>query len=129
VRDQRATRPALRTLASLAAGLLTAILINAIAAIVLRWPDTLWSLAWEWGLAARLFVATAAGAYVAARIALRARVVHAAIAAIPALVVSYDWWRTEDPVWLVVVIAIAGALGVMSGAALAGRAHTLTPSG
>jgi hypothetical protein len=112
--------PARRTLASLAAGLVTAIVINAIAAIVLRWPDALWSLAWEWGLAARLYVATALGAYVAATIARRARLLHAAIAAVPALAVSYEWWRTDDPLWLAAVIAIAGALGVLSGAATAG---------
>lgn len=120
---------ALRSCASLAAGLVTALLINAVAAIVLRWPDALWPLAWEWGLAARLYLATAVGAYMAARIAVRARVLHAAIAAVPALVVSYEWWRTENPLWLVVLIAIAGALGVLSGAAMAGRARGLTPSG
>ena len=109
--------------------MVTAILINAIAAIVLRWPDALWSLAWEWGLAARLYLATVLGAYVAASIARRARLLHAASAAVPALVVSYDWWRTADPLWLVAVIAIAGALGVLSGATMAGRAHSLTPSG
>jgi hypothetical protein len=123
------TRPALRTLASLAAGLASAILINAIAAVVLRWPDVFWSLAWEWGLAARLYLATAVGAYVAARIARRAPVLHAAIAAVPSLVMSYDWWRSENALWLVALIAISGALGVISGAAMAGRAHTLTPSG
>jgi len=45
----------IRSLASLAAGLATAILINALAAIALRWPDMFWSLAWQWGLAARLY--------------------------------------------------------------------------
>ena len=119
--------PARRSAVSLAAGLVTAILINAVAAIVLRWPDALWSLAWEWGLAARLYLATALGAYVAARIAVRARVLHAASAAIPALVVSYDWWRTADPLWLVAVIALAGALGVMSGVAFARRARLTNP--
>lgn len=114
-----------RSVASLVAGLVTAMLINAIAAVVLRWPDVFWSLAWEWGLAARLFAATAAGAYVAARIARRAPVLHAAIAAVPALVVSYDWWRSENALWLVGLIAISGALGVISGSALARRSRAV----
>ena len=70
----------IRSLASLAAGLATAILINALAAIALRWPDMFWSLAWQWGLAARLYVASAVGAIVAARIAPRAPVLHASLA-------------------------------------------------
>lgn len=111
----------LRSITSLAAGLATALLINALAAIAFRWPDMLWSLAWQWGLAARLYVASAVGALVAARIAPRAPVLHASIAAVPSLLASYAWWRSEDPFWLVVVIALSGILGVMSGVAIVTR--------
>jgi len=110
-----------RSLASLTAGLATALLINALAAIAFRWPDLLWSLAWQWGLAARLYVASAVGALVAARIAPRAPVLHAAIAAVPSLLVSYAWWRSEDPLWLAVVIALAGVHGVITGAVVSRR--------
>ena len=114
----------IRSLASLAAGLATAILINALAAIAFRWPDLFWSLAWQWGLAVRLYVATAVGAFVAARIARRAPLLHASIAAVPSLMVSYAWWKSEDQLWLVVVIALSGVLGVVTGAAFATRART-----
>jgi hypothetical protein len=113
----------MRSLASLGAGLATAILINALAAIAFRWPDVFWSLAWQWGLAARLYVASAVGAFVAARIAPRAPVLHATIAAVPSLMVSYAWWQSEDPLWLAVVIALSGVLGVISGAAFVMRAR------
>ena len=113
----------IRSLASLGAGLATAILINALAAIALRWPDMFWSLAWQWGLAVRLYVASAVGAFVAAKIARRAPLLHATIAAVPSLMVSYAWWQSEDPLWLVVVIALSGVLGVISGVAFVMRAR------
>ena len=118
----------IRSLASLVMGLAIALLINFTAAIVFRFPDMYWSLGWEWGLAARLFVASSAGAIVAAKIARRARGLHAAIAAVPSLVVSYDWWRTGDAAWLVTLLAISGVLGVASGMAIITRASAAPAS-
>ena len=111
----------LRSLASVAAGLATTLLLNAFVAIVLRWPDIFWSLGWQWGFAVRILVATAVGAFVASRIARRAPLFHAAIAATPALVVSYDWWRSGNSLLMVTVLALSGILGLAAGVKLAVR--------